>query len=151
MSKKDERARESQDATLESSDCDGTRLSSVLQQRFDVLARLERGWDEHDADPVDPSVLKMARAALSYLVARSFPEPAPGGIGAVEDGRLDISWRTEELNVFCVLDTDEVCIHAVRRGQETVEKELKGDLTERTRALQDILVDLLSVRPSTSF
>ncbi len=116
-------------------------MTPLLESQFELLMNLKRGWDEHDADPVDKNVLQMAREAISFLISKELPEPSE--LGAVEDGRLDISWRTDELNVWCTLDTDEVRIHACRRDQETIDKDLKGDLAKRTRTLQKILVRLL--------
>ncbi len=88
-------------------------------KRLEELCQLEANWDGDGAKPIHSEVLAIAREALLAL-SMHLSDPA---LGAVEDGRLDLSWERED--IFVTLDVDTVRIHA-SKDRELRDVPLKG-------------------------
>lgn len=108
-------------------------FSADLEKRFKQLTELKDGWDGDDAIAMNTSVLNMAYDILQKLVKDyHISEPE---IGAVEDGRLDISWNHPDC--FFTFDEHEVRIQT-SNGQTIVQ-----DITLEKNNQVDHLVEIL--------
>lgn len=117
-------------------------FSDELEARFVTLGALKKGWDDDDeTQPMYPENLICARRALELILAAK-PEIDEPEMGAVPDGRLDLSWYDDRLDVYFTLDLEdkELRIHA-RKGRELRDLTVAGDDIEtRARALATILL-----------
>jgi hypothetical protein len=59
-------------------------------RRLERLARLQRGWDGFDGEPVDVSLILAARKLVSALPGALLGEPA---VSPTTEGRLQMAWH----------------------------------------------------------
>ena len=103
-------------------------LTPALEFRLQEMSALHDNWDDENAVPVDPQSIELARATL-ILLPPTTPEPE---IGAVQDGRLDISWRTLFITIE---EADEVRFHGTT-NRDMYDVKLVGECTqERAKSL----------------
>ena len=104
-----------------------------MEQRLRDLSNLTFGWDGEDAMPIDPYIIHIAWIALSTFLSEN-PKISEPELGAVEDGRMDISWHTNGLDVFCTLDRDELRIF----GSNVMDIRLGNNEEEQIKTLIEI-------------
>lgn len=85
-------------------------LSETMLVRFDLLESLEEeGWDGDCADPINKSLIPIAKKIVNDIVGRGYPDPF---IGATPCGSIDVVWEKEDTFpreiVFLVVDDGEV-------------------------------------------
>lgn len=117
----------------------GSRWTTQLEERFDKLTSLPRGWDGYTGRPVSFRCAHFAANLIDRLFVDGVPAPqlVPGG-----DGTLQLEWHRNQFDVE--IDVLAPCdVLAVRRNLITglvEELELQTDFTALSEWIADLAV-----------
>lgn len=108
-----------------------------LEERFEVLTSLRRGWDGYAGLPVSFTCAQFAANLIERLYSRALPAPQ---LVPMPDGTMRLEWRMNDFDVeIAVLGPYDVVAYRVDLLNDTEDEiEIQTDFTELSEWISEL-------------
>ncbi|OSQ44942.1 hypothetical protein [Marivita geojedonensis] len=116
-----------------------------LEERFDVLTSLRRGWDGYTGVPVSFTCAQFAANLIERLYNRSLPAPQ---LVPMANGTMRLEWHMNEFDVEVdVLGPYDVVAYRADLLNDTEEEiEIQTDFTELSEWITELATERLEIQ-----